>query len=454
MAQKCFSHRNIDGEIEDILHILKGRKLKKKLDKKLYFILDSISVYITYINAGTLQYEFVNKAFARAYNIPREQIIGSHMNEILPEKNYQNAIRYIEEVRMGKAETYEHYFDVSIGKRWVKVDYIPEFDNKGNVSSFIVLGTDITDRKKAEEKVKESEALYRFIVETASEGILILNRDLIITFVNNKLAVMLGYEIEELIGNSFKQLLFEEHLGEFVVQLQKKMREEDAIYERYLRRKNGSKHWVIISVKAMMDDEGYYTGSFIMLTDIHSRKLIEEQLESAIKKLEVLSNIDGLTNLANRRYFDEIMSLEYDRLSRYGLMLSFIMIDIDYFKKFNDYYGHLCGDNCLQQVAKVLAGSACRPADIIARYGGEEFICMLPETDIEGAKVIAEKMRIGVERLHIHHNGSTVSDYVTISLGVATTKCSPSNKVLEFISNADKALYKAKASGRNTIEVF
>ena len=448
------SQRNIDGEIIDVLYILKGTKLKKKLDKKLYFILDSISVYITYINAATLQYEFVNEAFAQAYNIPRGQIIGSHISEILPEKNYQNSIKYIEEVRMGKSVTYEHYFDVPIGKRWVKVDYIPKFDNKGNVISFIVLGTDITDRKIAEEKVKNSEALYRFIVEAASEGILILNRDLIITFVNNKLAVMFGYEIEELMGNSFKQLWFEEHLGELEVQLQKRMRGEDAIYERYLRRKNGSKHWVIISAKAMMDDDGHYTGSFIMLTDIHSRKLMEEQLESVIKKLEVLSNIDGLTNLANRRYFDEIMSLEYDRLSRYGSMLSFIMIDIDYFKGFNDYYGHLCGDNCLQQVAKVLASSICRPADIIARYGGEEFISMLPETDMEGAKVIAEKMRISVESLHIRHNGSKISDYVTISLGVATMKCSPSNKVLESISNADKALYKAKATGRNKIEFF
>jgi len=143
-----------------------------------------------------------------------------------------------------------------------------------------------------------------------------------------------------------------------------------------LQRKDGAKHWVIISAKALKDEEGQYTGSFAMLTDIHSRKLIEEQLETAIKKLKVLSNVDGLTNLANRRYSDEIMSLEYDRLSRSGAKLFFIMIDIDYFKDFNDYYGHLCGDDCLRQVAKVLASSISRPADLVARYGGEEFICI------------------------------------------------------------------------------
>ncbi|MDU2064682.1 MAG: diguanylate cyclase [Sporomusaceae bacterium] len=452
MTTGRFSQGNSDSEIKDILQILKEVKLKEKLDEKLYFIIDSISVYISYINAATLRYEFVNEAFARGYNIPREQIIGRHMKEILPEVNYQNAIQYIEAVRMGKSVTYEHYFEVAIGKRWVKVDYIPEFDNAGNVVSFVVLGMDITDRKIAEEKVKESEALYRFIVETASEGILILKRDLTITFANDKLAAMFGYEIEELVGSNFEQLVFEEHLGELAINLQKRMRGEDAVYEIYLRKKDGARHWVIISVKAMMDNDGYFTGLFVMLTDIHSRKLVEEKLESTIKKLEVLSNIDGLTNLANRRYFDQILSVEYDRLSRSGAMLSFIMIDIDCFKAFNDYYGHLCGDNCLQQVARILESSICRTADIVARYGGEEFICMLPETDLEGAKVIAEKMRSGVERLRIPHTGSRISDYVTISLGVASIKCSPKNNVLENISEADKALYKAKANGRNRIE--
>lgn len=427
---------------------------KKGLKEKISFIMDSISAYVAYINAKTLRYEFVNHEFTKAFNISREKIIGKHMKEILPDKNYQNAINFIEAVRNGNTVTYEYYFDVSIGKRWIKVDYIPEFDIAGKVVSFIVLGTDITDRKIAEEKMKKSEAMYRFIVETANEGILIFNASLEIIFVNNKLASMLGYETKELLGKSFKDLLFEEHFSKLEVQLEKRRNGEDEIYERYLKRKDGSKHWVIVSAKAMMDDQGQYTGSFAMFTDIHARKLMEEQLENAIKKLEILSNLDGLTNLANRRYFDEMMFLEYERLSRSKLELSFIMIDIDYFKRFNDLYGHLCGDNCLRKVAKVLSDSISGSANLIARYGGEEFICMLPETNMEGAVIFAEKMRIEVENLQIPHAGSGISDYVTVSIGVATMQCLPGQDVLETVNNADKALYRAKSNGRNRIESY
>jgi PAS domain S-box/diguanylate cyclase (GGDEF) domain len=422
--------------------------------ENLFFILDSISVYVTYIDAATLRYKYVNQAFATAYNLPREQIIGKRMKDILPETNYLSAGKYIEEVRNGRAVTYEHCFNVPIGSRWVEVDYIPEFAPDGRVVAFIVLGTDITDRRIAAGKLQKSEARYRFIVETANEGILIVNRALEIEYVNNKLASMLGYEMQELLGASFKSLVFAEHLADFDTQMAKRMQGEDTTYERYLKKKDGTKHWVIISAKAMLDNDGRYTESFAMITDIHARKLVEERLESAIKKLEVLSNVDSLTTLANRRYFDEITALEYDRLARHGAALSFIMIDIDYFKEFNDRYGHLCGDDCLRQVARVLAGSVARPADLVARYGGEEFICLLPETTVEGAGMIAERMRRGVESLHIVHEGSRIADCITISLGVATSKCTPGRQVLGSINSADKALYRAKARGRNRIEFY
>jgi len=454
LTPKHFPYKKIAVEIEKSTYIPSKAILKKALNEKLFFILDSIAAYVCYIDAATLRYKFVNNAFAKAYKLPREQIIGSHMSEILPEKNYKNAIQYIEAVKKGMPITYEYYFNVSIGNRWVKVDYIPEFDTEGNITSFIVLGYDITDRKIAEENMKKSEARYRFIVEAANEGIMILNPDLKISFVNYKLSSMLGYESEELLGLSFKSLLFKEHLIDLDTQMEERQQGKDALYERYLRKKDGSKHWVIISAKAMMDDENHYTGSFAMLTDIHARKLLEEQLKNAIKKLEVLSNVDGLTNLANRRYFDETLSLESARLSQIRAKLSFIMIDIDFFKGFNDSYGHLAGDDCLRQVAKVLANSISRPEDLVARYGGEEFICMLPETSMEDAEILAEKIRMRIENLRICHKDSKTSDYVTVSLGVATTQCEPNQEVFETIHNADKALYQAKSNGRNRVEFY
>ena len=155
--------------------------------------------------------------------------------------------------------------------------------------------------------------------------------------------------------------------------------------------------------------------------------------------------------MANRRYFDNSVSLEYAKLAKHRELLSFIMIDIDFFKGLNDHYGHLVGDDCLQQVAKALAGSVSDPTQLIARYGGEEFICMLPKTNENESAILAEKMRITVENLHICNKGSKISNYLTVSLGVVTRQCSPELEVLEIINNADKALYRAKSTGRNKV---
>jgi diguanylate cyclase (GGDEF)-like protein/hemerythrin-like metal-binding protein len=177
------------------------------------------------------------------------------------------------------------------------------------------------------------------------------------------------------------------------------------------------------------------------------------QLEDIRIKLETLSITDSLTKLANRRHFDEVLSIEYGRHVRSGGELSLIMLDIDYFKAFNDNYGHITGDNCLRQVGRVLADCALRPADLAARYGGEEFACILPETDRTGAITIAEQIRRSIQTLAIPHIGSSVADHVTASLGVVTVECTKGGAAKDIISQADDLLYRAKSSGRNRIEI-
>lgn len=170
------------------------------------------------------------------------------------------------------------------------------------------------------------------------------------------------------------------------------------------------------------------------------------QLTESLKKQ---SYVDGLTQIANRKYFDETLHREWLRCRRMKTPLSLIMVDIDHFKLYNDTYGHQAGDSCLQRVAEALATAISRPADLVARYGGEEFVVVLPETASEGGKVIAELLQAVVENLHIPHSASTTSGYVTISLGVATTTSRVITKK-ELIEYADRALYAAKYSGRNT----
>jgi len=178
--------------------------------------------------------------------------------------------------------------------------------------------------------------------------------------------------------------------------------------------------------------------------DITERKKVE-------KELQRLSFLDGLTGIANRRYFDEYLEKELKQAVRNGIPLSLIMCDIDYFKAYNDNYGHQAGDKCLINVASALQNALKRPTDIAARYGGEEFAIILPNTGKDGSAKVAEKLRSSIEGLGIDHSGSLVGKYVTISLGVATIYPELNSSSMALINASDRALYQAKNDGRNRV---
>lgn len=176
---------------------------------------------------------------------------------------------------------------------------------------------------------------------------------------------------------------------------------------------------------------------------------LTSKLEEANLELQNLSSLDGLTGVSNRRHFDEQLDEEWKRAIRSKSAISLIMLDIDFFKAYNDAYGHQAGDECLKRMATEMSNALHRPGDLLARYGGEEFSAVLPETDGDGAEQIAEKMRSSVESLRIEHS---TGSHVTISLGVATIIPSFDALPEHLISMADKALYKAKENGRNRVE--
>ncbi|OGQ98596.1 MAG: diguanylate cyclase response regulator [Deltaproteobacteria bacterium RIFOXYD12_FULL_57_12] len=190
-----------------------------------------------------------------------------------------------------------------------------------------------------------------------------------------------------------------------------------------------------------------------MLLDFKVQELLEtkHQLEQANSLLEKLSVLDGLTGIANRRRFDTFLDLEWRRALREGKPLSLIMADIDYFKDFNDLYGHQAGDECLRKVAATMSDALMRPTDLLARYGGEEFAAVLPETSDEGVYHIATLLKESVENLVIPHAASTNVDHVTISLGTCTIVPVKDTQPNILIETADQALYQAKQAGRNRI---
>ncbi len=164
-----------------------------------------------------------------------------------------------------------------------------------------------------------------------------------------------------------------------------------------------------------------------------------------------LARLDGLTQIANRRSFDEYLDQQWQQMARDQLPLSIVLCDVDYFKQFNDTHGHSAGDVCLQRIAQIISSALKRPSDMVARYGGEEFVVILPHTDIKGAIVVAELIQAEIQQLQILHGHSSVSQYVTVSIGIASTQPIFSGSPKDLLDEADKLLYIAKQQGRNRI---
>ena len=178
---------------------------------------------------------------------------------------------------------------------------------------------------------------------------------------------------------------------------------------------------------------------------------LTRKLDEANRELTRLSAFDGLTGIANRRTFDATLAREWRRGARSGASIALMVVDVDCFKQFNDAYGHQVGDECLKAVARALAGNTRRPVDLVARYGGEEFAVVLPDTDAQGAAIVAESMRRAVEALAITHRHSTAARVVTVSIGIAVTRPERSDDggFATLVARADEALYRAKRDGRN-----
>ena len=185
--------------------------------------------------------------------------------------------------------------------------------------------------------------------------------------------------------------------------------------------------------------------------EICERQKAEAALKSANLELQRFVNLDGLTGINNRRRFDEYLDQEWRRMTRERSPLSLVLCDVDCFKLYNDTYGHIKGDHCLKQVAQAISDTLKRPADLVARYGGEEFVVILPKTNAEGATKVAQTILLQIQQLQIPHASSYVSNYVSLSIGVASIIPTQKDSSETLVALADKALYQAKQQGRDCI---
>lgn len=208
--------------------------------------------------------------------------------------------------------------------------------------------------------------------------------------------------------------------------------------------------WLRDVVHVVRNAQGDVHALVGFMFDISERKKTEERLAALQRELEGLSFKDGLTGVGNRREFDAVLQREWSAAQRHGAPLSLIMVDIDFFKSYNDYYGHVQGDACLKQVANVL-GEAVRPGDFVGRFGGEEFVLILPNTGAEAARQVAERCRNHICAAELAHERSPFRQTVTASFGVGTVIPVESDDPVAFVNLVDTQLYLAKDNGRDCI---
>lgn len=296
-----------------------------------------------------------------------------------------------------------------------------------------------------------AEQHYRLLAENSNDGIVSFALDGSLLYASPAFASLIGRTVDECADMNMDEIVYSPDRAKFML-VDGEVREGSACF-RYVCR-DGVPRWVEGSTRLAAASPGLPAHYVASIRDISERKLAERRIEDLNIELAAQASTDGLTGVANRRRFDEALTREWRRAARESTPVSLLLLDVDLFKRFNDRYGHLQGDECLRAVAGALAGSARRSADLLARYGGEEFVILLPNTDQAGAALLAEDARAAVEAAAVEHADSTFGQVVTCSVGFATLYPQPDDLAgmqQQLIGVADAALYEAKRAGRNRV---
>jgi len=406
----------------------------------------------------------VNGGFLTMSGYQRAELIGNTTIEVNIWHNGADRDSFINELQEnGSCENKECVFQRkdgslltgSISAKVITIQSVPHI---------LSVVHDITQKKQAEEVMRESEELYRSILNASPDDITITDMLGRIQMISPAAKQMFGFEpeYEHYIGSQILDYLVPEDRERARLNIISTIKGAALGLNEYSAiRKDGSILDIEVTRGLIRDGNGQPAKMLYIIRDISERKQAEQKIQQLIQQLEIekktaqLNAItDSLTGLANRRYFDEALNIEFHRLKRSGSPLSLIMLDVDHFKKFNDRYGHLAGDECLRQIGMTLKTIVKRGTDIVARYGGEEFVVLLTETDQKGVMIVAERIREAIQALAIPSAAPDVAEVVTVSLGVVTTRSSTHlESTDQVIGLADQAMYLAKKGGRNRISV-
>jgi len=398
---------------------------------------------------------FANDKLENLLKLSSEHIIGKSIFDfILPD--YHAIIKErIEKLIAGFVTNERTELKISVGASEILdievASALIVYNNKPSIEVFL---RDVTARKQLEEKARKSEDLYRFVTENSTDIISYIKPSGDYEYMSPSCNQILGYNQDEMKGKSIFEFFHPEEIEQISIIFSDAISKIDfSSFAHRFRKKDSSFVWLETNARTIRNDMEELEGIVAVSRDITARLDRERELLDTNTALQYLSNMDGLTDIPNRRYFEHTLQNEWNRTMRHSLPLSLLMIDIDYFKNFNDFYGHPAGDKCIQQIAIEIKNTLKRPSDFVARYGGEEFIVLLPETDAQGAATVAELILSNVRNLRVQNEVSGVSNYVTISIGSATVVPTVRHNPEDLINLADTELYSAKDAGKNQAKV-
>jgi diguanylate cyclase (GGDEF)-like protein/PAS domain S-box-containing protein len=391
-------------------------------------------------------------------NPPAADLFGMDHPNKLTDRQVDPFFAYLadieEKIKLdGKSEfTFEHQF-VKNGLM-LDIEVSSSFITYQGQEAVLTVIKEITERKKMERELRESEEQYRFIAENSSDMIGRLSRDGEIVYISPACRRILGFKNEELLGTNLFQKFHPEDMDSLIGEFGNPKDFSGIVTLSYrMLNKNGDYIWAETVIRSVKDKSGNLTGMMFATRDITARRTIEIQLRESNLLLRRISSLDGLTEIYNRRAFDEFLQSEGTFACRHNTPISLLMLDIDYFKKYNDTYGHILGDECLKTVARKLEDFFHEKGHYAARYGGEEFAVVLPNTDSLKAYQLAEEFRNIIHSMQIENPNSKVSDYVTISIGLSSLFPKDDHEVKHLLHHADRSLYQAKKNGRNRTEI-
>lgn len=393
----------------------------------------------------------VNREAVNIFGVETAALIGRDLTAVVPSTRSfleQPPEREVKDEFSTGAENVRH-FDVLLSPVW---------DNAGKLIGRLIVARDITERKQNELRLLQ----LTQAVEQSPVSVVITDPDGHITYVNPKFLSLTGFTFEEVRGKTPRVIKSDRMAPEIYVELWKTIKSGRAWRGELLnRKKNGELYWEFEVIAPVLDHDGKIINFIAIKEDVTARKeaeekllRVKEQLEEKLGEIEALQSTlreqairDSLTGLHNRHFLNEALGRELARAKRGGYPICFILMDIDLFKQINDTYGHAAGDLAIRYFAGILQ-EFTRAGDISCRYGGEEFLIVLPNTDIESAAQIAERLRSSVEGAKIPVEGFELQ--ITISCGVSEYPAHGETQAA-FLAAADKALYAAKNGGRNKV---